>query len=321
MRSGLGVILTAAILLLAACASRPPILPQLMPAKTSVIELSDTPFFPQANFQCGPAALATVLHGAGIAVEPESLVDQVYLPDKKGSLQVEMQAATRRAGRIPYVIDPNLDALWAELNAGRPVLVLQNLGLKRLAVWHYAVVIGMDPARDQVILRSGVERRLLSNAAAFLRSWQLSGNWAMVVLMPGEMPAAPEQQRYVAAVALAEPMLPVKERIRAYLSAIERWPASTTAHFGYAHALYGAGKLAAAESAYRKLLMRNPRHAAAYNNLAEVLVDRGCIEQAHVAANRALDIATVDQPALVEPIKETLRDIPSSSASQHQCHP
>jgi tetratricopeptide (TPR) repeat protein len=322
MRDGLPALTTAAVLLLAACASRPPVLSQLMPETRAAVELTDTPFFPQAKYQCGPAALATVLHSAGVAVQPETLVDQVYLPAKRGSLQVELQAATRRAGRIPFVIDTGLDALRAELDAGRPVLVLQNLGLGFLPVWHYAVVVGIDPASDQVILRSGVERRRVSSAASFLRSWQLSGNWAMVVLVPGEMPAAPEaQQRYLTAVALAEPMLPTEERIRAYLSALQRWPASATARFGYAHALHESGELAAAEDAYRNIVTRNPRHAAAYNNLALVLSDRGCHEQARAAASRALDIATVDQPALVEPINETLRGISATSTGQHRCRP
>ena len=306
-------------MLLAACASRPPVLPQLMPGSTAAVELRDTPFFPQADYQCGPAALATVLQSTGVAVQPETLVDQVYVPAKQGSLQVEMLAATRRSGRIPYLIDPNPDALRAELDAGRPVLVLQNLGLGFLPVWHYAVVVGIDPASDQVILRSGVERRQLSKASSFLRSWQLSGNWALVALEPGEMPAHVQQQRYISAVAVTEPMLPAVARIRAYLSALQRWPESTTARFGYAHALYDAGDLATAEDTYLDIVTRDPRHAAAYNNLAQVLTDRGCYSQARAAASRALEIVTVDQPALVEPVSETLRGIPSASNEQREC--
>ena len=56
----------------------------------------DTPFFPQEQHQCGPAALATVLVWSGVHTSPEALTDEVYLPGREGSLQIEMVAATRR---------------------------------------------------------------------------------------------------------------------------------------------------------------------------------------------------------------------------------
>ena len=115
----------------------------MMPEITKAVELSGTPFFPQEEYQCGPAALATVLNVAGVAAAPDDLVDQVYLPKQHGSLQIELLAATRRADRIPYRFEPTLVALRAELDAGRPVLVLQipwpeplaGMAL-RCAYWH-----------------------------------------------------------------------------------------------------------------------------------------------------------------------------------------
>lgn len=291
----------------------------MMPEITKAIELSDTPFFPQEEYQCGPAALATVLNVAGVAVAPDDLVDQVYLPRQHGSLQVELLAATRRADRIPYRIEPTLVALRAELDAGRPVLVLQNLGLKLLPVWHYAVVIGIAPAGDYVILRSGTERRKQSHARDFLRSWEMAGNWGMVVLSPGEMPASTTPRRLLAAVAQAEPMLSIASRKRAYRAALDRWPENITARFGYAHALHATGELTAAESGYREIVDQYPRHAAALNNLAEVLADRGCYAEASAIARRALAIAAEDQPALVGPISETLHGLPTSGYGEHRC--
>ena len=42
--------------------------------------------------------LATSLVYFGAKVTPEELADQVYLPERKGSLQVEMMASARRNG-------------------------------------------------------------------------------------------------------------------------------------------------------------------------------------------------------------------------------
>lgn len=319
MAGGIRIFTAVVALSLVACSTRPPVLPSLMPQDTETVELRDTPFFPQADYQCGPAALATVLDMAGVAIEPDTLVDQVYLPAKQGSLQVDLLAATRRAGRIPYLIEPTLAALRAELDAGRPVLVLQNLGLSLMPVWHYAVVVGIVPAKDQVILRSGVERRRRSRADAFLRSWELAANWGIVVLRPGEMPARATQQRLITAVALAEPLLSAEAKKRAYRAALDRWPGNLTARFGLAHALHASGELMMAEANYRAIVGQHPRHSAALNNLAEVLADRGCYTQAIAVASDALAIASEDQPTLVEPISETLRGLPAPPDGEDQC--
>lgn len=298
--------MAAAVLTLAACASRPPVLPQA----EVLVELADTPFFPQEDYQCGPAALATLLQTAGVDVQPAALADQVYVPARQGSLQVELLAATRRAGRIPYPIVPDLGALRAQLDAGRPVLVLQNLGLGFMPVWHYAVVIGLDPATDQVILRSGKERRRLTPAREFLRTWRLADAWALVVLQPGEMPAGVERGRYLQAVALAERYLSPPARRDAYRAALARWPDDPTARFGLAYALHMAGDLRGAETAYRTLIAEHPRHAAAYNNLAAVLSARGCRAEARSVADLALEAAGSSAPGLAAAIRDTRDGIP-----------
>ena len=90
------------------------------------VELKQVPFFPQTEYQCGPAALATVLANAQVKITPEALVPEVYLPERKGSLQVEMLAATRRHGMVSYQLAPRFEDLLREIAAGNPVIVLQN---------------------------------------------------------------------------------------------------------------------------------------------------------------------------------------------------
>ena len=92
------------------------------------VELKQVPFFPQERYQCGPAALATVLNWSGVTVTPEQLRDEVYLPQRHGSLQVELTAAARHHRRLPYVLTQDLQAVLDEVRAGHPVLVLLNLG-------------------------------------------------------------------------------------------------------------------------------------------------------------------------------------------------
>jgi hypothetical protein len=157
------------------------------------LELVATPFHPQEALDCGPAALATVLGAAGVEARPDTLAREVFTPGLGGSLQLELVAAARARGFVPYVIAPELDALFAELLAGRPVLVLQNLRLRSWPAWHYAVVIGADPAAERVILRSGAERRLVEPGAKFLRSWDRADRWGLVLLAPGSCRRRPDR--------------------------------------------------------------------------------------------------------------------------------
>ena len=134
------------------------------------VELIQTPFHPQVTDQCGPSALAAILNSSGVTVTPEALKSRIYIPGRQGSLQIELLAATRGSGRIPYLLDPNISALLGELRAGRPVLVLQNLGSKRAPVWHYAVVVGYLADTRQIVLRSGDQERHITSASRFIRS-------------------------------------------------------------------------------------------------------------------------------------------------------
>lgn len=275
---------------LAGCASRAPILATSLAHDTrpSQMELRGTPFFPQQQYQCGPAALATVLSASGVPVTANELVPLVYIPKKRGSLQVEILAASRRYGRIPYVITPSLQALTTELRTGRPVLVLQNLGLDAYPLWHYAVVIGYSVERDEIILRSGITQRQVMSARRFLDTWQRGDRWGLVVLPPGELPAQAKERDYLSAVAAMDTIAEPDELLPAYRAALGRWPDSDLALFGTAGNLHRLGDLAGAEAAYRRLLAHQPAHVAALNNLAEVLADRGCY---------ALAVDTIDHAA------------------------
>lgn len=264
----------APALWLSGCADPSSLRRETSAAGLGLVELRDTPFFSQSRYQCGPASLATVLSYAGKKAEPDQLAKRVYIPGRKGSLQVELLAATRREDLIPYPIEPSLGALVDELGAGRPVLVLQNLGLTIIPVWHYAVVIGHDRSFETIILRSGTTRRKMVPVERFLQRWEGAGSWGFVVLAPGELPTRPNRTRYLEAVAAVEEMGQHDAALSAYRAALQQWPGDSAAQLGVGNSWYGLGELHQAEKAYRRLIKEDPRNIAGYNNLAQVLADQ-----------------------------------------------
>ncbi len=271
---------------LAACAPLPRV---PFPADAAVpTELTDTPFYPQQTHECGPAALAMMLDAAGVPVTPEDLVAQIYLPGRHGSLQLEIVAATRRHRRVPYVLAPDVQALFAELRAGHPVLVLQDLGVGPLHVWHYAVVIGYEPHTRRVVLRSGTTRRLVTPFDEFVRSWQKGRQWALVVLDGDALPATATPRRYLESIVPFETLGDLTTARTAYAAALGRWPDDPVALFGLANTEYRLGRLDDAANVYTRLLALDPANPIVLNNLAEVMLARGCAERAERYAETAL---------------------------------
>lgn len=272
-------LLGAACLMLvqAGCSHHPRMVSEF--SQPATIELSTTPFFPQDQYQCGPAALATLLVSADAITIPELLVDQVYLPERRGSLQLEMLAATRRHGRIPYLIEPTLAAIAGEISAGRTVLVLQNLGLRALPAYHYAVVIGISD-QAHFILRSGVTERLVMTTKEFWKTWERAGNWGVIALKPGELPADGNLKKYLRTVAEVEASGHLALAERSYIAFLQDHPENRNALFGLANTMYGRGQYRAAARFYRQLFDQDPENPAVINNFAESLAALHCYEHA-----------------------------------------
>jgi len=282
-------------------------------AGSPAVELSGIPFFPQEEFQCGPAALATMLGAAGYPVTPEALVPEVYTPGLSGSLQAEMLAAVRRRGLLPYELAPTLDAVAAELVRGRPVLVLQNLRLESLPAWHYAVVVGADPKTEQLILRSGTDPSLVERTGHFMRTWDLADRWAVVILHPGEMPVDPDPERYHRAVIGMEAARRYAAAGRAWRSALEVWPDDPVALFGLGNALYAEGDLNGARAAWERYVTQNPDDPAGLNNLAVVLAESGCVRRGQALAKAALARLPTESPMYAD-VLDTLEDLQTQTA-------
>ena len=234
-------------------------------------ELVGVPFFAQTSDQCGPSALAAALVHSGVDTGPNPLRAAIHLPERRGSLQLELIAATRRHGRVPYVIENEADDLLALVEAGYPMVVLMNLGTSWLPYWHYAVVVGYDEASDRLVLRSGKRERALMTRRRFDRSWRLGGRWGLATLAPTDIPPPADPLIYVRGVAGLEEIGKHGAAAEAYEGATRRWPDLVYAWLGLGNTAYHHGDWSTAESAYRKVLAIDPGNAAAKSNLAQTL--------------------------------------------------
>ncbi len=257
-------------------------------------ELVDTPFFPQTEYHCGPAALASLFKHHGIEVQPDDIAGKVYTPGLKGSLQIEMDAASRLYGMLPVRHDGRLESILREIYAGNPVLVMQNLGLDSIPFWHYAIVVGYDLQTRTLVLRSGTDRRLLRPFANFERTWQRAGYWARVITPPHEIPATATAETYLEAVIAFEQTGKLEDASRGYQTAISRWPDHIIAYMGLGNTAFALERYGESEQAYRTLLELSPETAEAWNNLAYALARQGRKRDSLAAIEKAIELSPED---------------------------
>ncbi|MCY7309119.1 MAG: PA2778 family cysteine peptidase [Rhodoferax sp.] len=271
------------------------------------LELREVPFFAQTAYQCGPAALAMVMDAAGAKVLPDELVDQVYLPARHGSLQVEMLTAPRRHGLVGWQVPANFDALLRELGAGRPVLVLQNLGMWPFDSWHYAVVVGFNYQSGELYLRSGETERLALPFTIFEVTWRRSGYWAMVVVPPEKLPATATEAGYLQSLlAFERAASPVAAR-DAWNAFLSRWPTNVLASVALSNQYYRAREFEKAEAILRPAAQKHPSSAEVLNNLSQVLSDMGRNEEALALIDRATALKGVFETEIIATREGILR--------------
>ena len=253
-------------------------------------ELKEVPFFAQEEYQCGPAAIAMAMNAAGASVTPEQMVEQVYLPARKGSLQIEMLVAPRRHGFITYELAPQMKDVLREVAAGTPVIVLENYRYRWWPLWHYAVIIGYDLEEGEIIRHSRTKQRQTMPFPVFEYVWVDDNYWAMVVVPPDRVPVTATEERFGQAVAALERSGHIKNAHTAYNAMLKRWPASLGGLVGRGNTAYALKDLDTAESAFRQATLDHPAAAAAFNNLAHILAERGKVEEALAAAERAVSL-------------------------------
>lgn len=308
IRRGIGWIVLTALILSGCAVWQRGDWPQDLAGTPPQREIASVPFFPQNEYQCGPAALAMVLAWSGLDVKPAELTEKVYTASLQGSLQPAMIAGARRSGRLAYVIS-GTETLIREIAAGHPVIVLQNLGLSWIPVWHYAVAVGYDTPRDEVILHSGLDARQRLSMPVFQNTWARAGDWGLLVLPPGELPATATEGRFVEAVLGLEKAKQPAAAVQGYRAALNHWPQNLPAVMGLGNSYYALGDLKNSEAAFRQATESHPHEGAAFNNLAHVLLAQGRRQDALDAARQAVALGGPHQSVF----RKTLEEIQAAS--------
>ncbi|HSI28895.1 MAG: PA2778 family cysteine peptidase, partial [Methylophilus sp.] len=187
-------------------------------------------------------------------------------------------------------------------------VVMQNLGFSWVPSWHYAVVVGYDMDKELVWLRSGPYQRQEMSLSAFQRTWARSEHWAFVALSPGQLPASASADEVAKALVAYERNAAAPVRKTAYQAAVQKWPDHLVLLMGLGNAAYAAGDLPLAANSFKHVTEVHPESAAAFNNLANVLLAQNQTAQAEASAKQGLALAGENEK-LKSQIAQTLVEI------------
>lgn len=217
-----------------------------------------------------------MLQTQGLDPDLDELVSMVYVPKRQGAFQIELKAAARRFDLVPYQLAPKIEHVFREIDAGNPVLILQNLALQSAPVWHYAVVIGYDLDNKEVILHSGLEPTTHIAIGTFERTWLNGTDWALVMLPPEHTPVTATPLKYQKVIEEFVQLGKTSTALYAYHGAIERWPDQAGLLFGAGNLLYQLNEFEEATTMFIDALKLDKNNPNFWNNLAYSLAQLGC---------------------------------------------
>lgn len=193
--------------------------------------IESVPFFPQEQFYCGPTTLSEVFGYYGKSTSPQEIAPKLFIPNKEGSLQLEMVSATRQFGFLPYTERGTLSSIMSLVKEDIPVIVFQNLSIQLIPQWHYAVVIGFDSDRGTVTLHTGLTPNHEMSLELFERTWARGNYWYLAPVPPKVTSSEMTPFTYVSA---AYDMLKVGDKAQslAFLkTASQTWPSYWLSYF------------------------------------------------------------------------------------------
>lgn len=290
----------AGLLILLTGCQTPPQTKQLLaepPAIASQHLIPQVPFYPQQEYFCGPTTLSEVAGFYGLKKDPATIAPTTFISGLQGTLQIEMSAATRQLGLVAYAQRGTMHQLLSLVAENIPVIVLQNNSLAWLPQWHYAVVIGYDLQRKEVILHTGVTEAHRLNFSTFERTWARGNYWFLAMLPADKSSAQLEPFIYTKASQDLLSTQQVNSGITALKTATIQWPNYWLPYFLLGNHYFSSQPLVAAQW-FEKGLPFAQQEISYLNNYAVLLSEQGCQVKATTLIEAALKISPNDSNLL-----------------------
>ncbi|MDT8273073.1 MAG: cysteine peptidase family C39 domain-containing protein [Desulfomonilia bacterium] len=155
------------------------ILGLLLPMSLGAYELEGVGFIAQKDRFCGPAALASVMSYHGLAIDQDTIAQEVYNEKLAGALITDLENFARSRGFTTRLDQGSVADIRTFLDEKTPVIVLVDLGFWVYSRPHYLVVTGYTA--EGVIAHTGYEASLRFSTEKFEKIWRKMGSVYLLV--------------------------------------------------------------------------------------------------------------------------------------------
>lgn len=264
---------------------------------TTPAKAIDVPSVPNGvgeSLQGAPVALAELIAYGGGQVSAMALATELQKAHAR-ELTDSLETVARQQGQLVYNLQGNLTTLLAALHAGNPVLVRWQSGFSLLAETRFSVVVGADPARERLMLRSPDNKREEVSFSSFERGWAETAYWSRLILNPASLTKDLDTRETLHQIAELEDAGALPAAQTGYLRAATLWPDEKLAWLGLANVSIRLGDLSRADAAYRFMLRNHPNYPAGLNSYARFLLTQNRPHDALQMAQRAVGLRNIPE--------------------------
>lgn len=222
-----------------------------------VIGPKRVPLIPARLQLSAQAALATLLKHHNAQITPEELAS--FVAGNEQQVHQALVSCARQFGFLTFESTDGPSALYEELAADEPVMVLLNRGLNWWPVWQYAVVAGLDTQAQTFIVHTGENEPEIMPVAEFMGYWRGGRFWSLSLERPERIPKFAELERVLSTASVFTEGGQYDDAWAVYTAACERWPHKAEPLLGLGHIRYQEGHFQEAATWYQKALERPDR--------------------------------------------------------------
>lgn len=230
----------------------------------------------QQSYQCGPAALESVLSYWGVSATADEISRELYTPGARGILNFLLAQYARRRGFWTEIHTGDApDDLRAWLARGVPPIVMLRVGPRWLACYHFVVLTGFNARDDVWYANTGAAQTQAIPDRALRSRWKDAQRWALVICPPERVDWPLEAARAAELGWLLEQSGRLSVAAQRYREALTHQPADSATRFRLANIYLKTQQLSEATGLYVALLRDQPGHGGAVNNLAWIFIEEG----------------------------------------------
>ena len=243
--------------------------------------LENVPPVAQNAYQCGPAALESVIRYWGGSADEDSIGKTLYKSRTRGVFNFSLAQYMKTIGFWSEIHQERGEAdLKKWLRKGVPPIVMLDSGTLWVRTYHFVVLKGFDDGLRIFYANTGVLETQAIDYGEFERRWKKADTWSLIVSPPEKVDWELDETQSIEMALILEKKGNLDQAERWLESALSKNPKSLAAKFNLANIYIKSNRSEQAKIIYQELLNQNPSRAEISNNLAWVYYEEGRYEDA-----------------------------------------